>query len=84
LAVSDGHSLGQLKPPSNGGRHHRIRYSLPNLNGIAAARKIRESLPRIKFIFITMHSDRSYRAEAIRVGAEELNQAIHGVIESSA
>lgn len=65
--------------------------SMPKLNGFAAARKIRESLPRIKFVFLTTHSDRSYRAEALSVGAvayilkssarEELNQAIHGVME---
>jgi two-component system response regulator NreC len=65
--------------------------TMPQLNGIAAARKIRDALPAVKFIFLTMHSDRWYRAEALRVGAagyilktsarEELNQAVHDAIE---
>jgi len=66
--------------------------TMPRLNGIAAARKIRDSLPRIKLIFLTMHSDRWYRAEALRVGAaayilktsaqEELSQAVHDALET--
>jgi DNA-binding NarL/FixJ family response regulator len=61
--------------------------SMPKLNGITAARKIRHLLPRMKFIFLTMHSDHGYRTEALSVGAsayilkssarEELIQAIH-------
>jgi DNA-binding NarL/FixJ family response regulator len=61
--------------------------SMPKLNGIAAARKIRDALPGIRFIFLTMHWDHGYREEARRVGAvayilktsarEELTQAVH-------
>jgi DNA-binding NarL/FixJ family response regulator len=91
--VSDGHSLVEAA----------IKWepdvivtdiTMPKLNGIAAARKIRDALPRIKLIFLTMHSDRWYRAEALRVGAtayilktsaqEELNQAVHDAIETPA
>jgi DNA-binding NarL/FixJ family response regulator len=64
--------------------------TMPKLNGIDAARKILDSLPGIKLIFLTMHSDHCYRAEARRVGAaayilktsarEELNQAVHDAI----
>lgn len=66
--------------------------AMPKLNGIDAARKILDSLPGIKFIFLTMHSGHQYRAEAHRVGAvayilktsarEELNQAVHDAIET--
>jgi DNA-binding NarL/FixJ family response regulator len=64
--------------------------TMPKLNGFAAARKIHESLPGIKVIFLTMHADRWYRAEALSIGAaayilkssarEKLNQTIHDVI----
>jgi DNA-binding NarL/FixJ family response regulator len=66
--------------------------TMPKLNGIAAARKIRLGLPEIKFIFLTMHSDRWYRAEALSVGAagyilktsvrEELNRAVHDAVDA--
>ena len=65
--------------------------SMPKLNGIAAACKIRDSLPGIKFIFLTMHSNHWYRTKALSAGAaayilkssarEELSQAIHDAIE---
>ena len=65
--------------------------SMPKLNGIAAAREIRDSLPTTKFIFLTMHGERWYRAEALKAGAtayilktsacEELNQPVHDAIE---
>jgi DNA-binding NarL/FixJ family response regulator len=68
--------------------------SMPRLNGIAAARNIRHALPRIKFVFLTMHSDHGYRTEAHSVGAsayilkssarEELNQAIHDAMAAPA
>jgi DNA-binding NarL/FixJ family response regulator len=91
--VSDGHSLVeaalQWQPDII-----VTDITMPKLNGIAAARKIRDSLPGIKFIFLTMHSDRWYRAEALRAGAaayilktsvqEELNQAVHDAIETPA
>jgi DNA-binding NarL/FixJ family response regulator len=67
--------------------------SMPKLNGIEAVRRIRVSLPGIKFIFLTMHGARGYRREAQSVGAagyvlksaarEELNQAVHDVLERS-
>ena len=62
-AVSDGHSLVEA---AFEWRPDIIvtDITMPKLNGIAAARKIRDSLPGIKFIFLTMHSDPWYRAEA--------------------
>jgi len=91
--VSDGHSLVEaafkLQPDLI-----VTDISMPKLNGIEAAKKIRGSLPGIKFIFLTMHGAIGYRREAQRIGAagyvlkssarEELNQAIHDALEASA
>jgi CheY-like chemotaxis protein len=64
--------------------------SMPIMNGIEAVRRIRGSLPGIKFIFLTMHAANAYRREAQSVGGagyvlkssarEELSQAIHDVL----
>jgi len=43
--------------------------SMPKLNGIEAARQIRDSLPNIKFIFLTMHANLAYRNAASELGA---------------
>ena len=42
--------------------------SMPELNGIEAARAIRRSLPEVRIIFLTMHGNRSYRAAATNLG----------------
>ena len=43
--------------------------SMPMLNGIEAGRQILKAHPKAKIIFLTMHSDVAYAAEAIRLGA---------------
>jgi DNA-binding NarL/FixJ family response regulator len=43
--------------------------SMPLLNGIEAARLLQKSNPEIKIIFLTMHPDPTYAAEAFRMGA---------------
>jgi DNA-binding NarL/FixJ family response regulator len=43
--------------------------AMPLLNGIDAARQIRKTEPRAKIIFLTMHSDPIYAAEALDAGA---------------
>jgi DNA-binding NarL/FixJ family response regulator len=43
--------------------------SMPKLNGIEAARQIHDSLPGIKFIFLTMHASIAYRKAASNLGA---------------
>jgi DNA-binding NarL/FixJ family response regulator len=67
-----------------------LDISMPLLNGIDAARQIRNSLPHTKIIFLTMHADRDYVSEAFRAGAsgyllkssaeEELVDAIRTVL----
>ena len=43
--------------------------SMPLLNGIEVARLLQKSHPEIKIIFLTMHPDPTYAAEAFRTGA---------------
>lgn len=43
--------------------------SMPLLNGFDAVRQILRSTPNARVIFLTMHSDREYVSEALRIGA---------------
>jgi DNA-binding NarL/FixJ family response regulator len=65
--------------------------SMPLLNGVEAARQIRKRERRSKIIFLTMHPETIYAAEALRAGGsgyllkdsagEELLTAIHEVMQ---
>lgn len=67
-----------------------LDISMPHLNGIDAACRLHKELPKIKIIFVTMHADQAYVAEAFKAGAtgyllkrsagSELVQAIDAVI----
>jgi DNA-binding NarL/FixJ family response regulator len=46
-----------------------LDISMPLLNGIDAARKLRKVLPSARLIFLTMHGNSDYVAEAFRAGA---------------
>lgn len=64
--------------------------SMPKLNGIEAARLIRRSLPEVRIIFLTMHSNRAYRTAAVDLGVsgyvlkssaqEELTKTVRGCL----
>lgn len=66
-----------------------LDISMPRLNGIDAARRLKRDHPEMKFIFVTMHADPSYVNEAFKAGAsgyllkrsaaQELVQAIQVV-----
>jgi len=43
--------------------------SMPELNGLDAARQLRKLLPTCKIIFLTMHADPTYSKEAFQAGA---------------
>src|SRR5260370_33460720 len=70
-----------------------LDISMPLLNGLEAARQIRTSLPNVKLIFVTVHSDNAYVMEAFRAGgsgyvlkrsaASELPAAIHEVLNGN-
>jgi DNA-binding NarL/FixJ family response regulator len=46
-----------------------LDISMPLLNGIDTARQLLKTSPHIKVIFVTMHADSDYVAEAFRSGA---------------
>lgn len=46
-----------------------LDISMPRLNGIEAARQIRENSPDAKIVFLTQYADRPYIEEAFRMGA---------------
>ncbi len=64
---------------------------MPNLNGIEAARQIREIRPGAAVVMLSMHADEGYVLRALRAGARayllkdsattDLVQAIHAVAE---
>lgn len=66
-AVADGRALvaaaGTLRPDIV-----IADVSMPLLNGIEAARQIRQSDPKVKIVFLSMHADVTYASEAIRAG----------------
>jgi DNA-binding NarL/FixJ family response regulator len=88
--VSDGRSLVEaalhLKPDLI-----LLDISMPLLSGIEAARRIKKSLPNVKLLFFTMHSERPYLHAAFAAGAagyvlksaarEELRVAVEKVLE---
>jgi DNA-binding NarL/FixJ family response regulator len=66
--VSDGHALvraaSELKPDVI-----VVDVAMPILNGLDAARQVREILPAVKVIYLTMNPDIEIAAEAFRRGA---------------
>jgi DNA-binding NarL/FixJ family response regulator len=70
-----------------------LDISMPRLNGIDAARRLRKLLPSARLIFVTMHADADYVTEAFRAGAmgyllkraaaSELLTAIHTVLKGN-
>jgi DNA-binding NarL/FixJ family response regulator len=68
-----------------------LDITMPLLNGIDSAIQIRKSLPGVKLVFITMHSDPAYLEAALNAGAtgyvlksavrEELLDAVKSAME---
>ncbi len=46
-----------------------LDVSMPELNGIEAARRVHEETPGTQVIILSMHADRRYVTEALRAGA---------------
>jgi DNA-binding NarL/FixJ family response regulator len=65
--VTDGRKLVEeairLKPDVS-----IVDIGMPLLNGLEAARRIRESSPRMKFVFLTMQNDPNLAAAALQLG----------------
>ena len=47
-----------------------LDISMPGLNGLEVARRLAREAPEVRVIFLSMHSDRRYVLEALRVGAK--------------
>ncbi len=66
--VGDGHALvraaGELKPDVV-----VVDVAMPSLNGLDAGRQVKEILPRVKLLYLTMNPDIEIAAEAFRIGA---------------
>ena len=71
-----------------------LDISMPELNGIEAARRILEHSSKVKVIILSMHADGRFITEALKAGAlgyllkesafEELEAAIHAVMDGQA
>jgi len=70
-----------------------LDIGMPQLNGFDAGRKLKQTLPNVKLIFMTMHEDPYLVGEAFRAGASafllkeaaasELTEAIDQVLKGS-
>ena len=56
-----------------------LDISMPLLNGVEAARRIKASLPEVKILFLSMHAERPYLQAAFEAGANGyvLKSAVH-------
>jgi two-component system response regulator NreC len=46
-----------------------LDIAMPHLNGLETARRLRETLPQLKSILLTMHTEEPYVLEALQAGA---------------
>ncbi len=88
--VSDGHALLaaalELKPDVI-----VLDIAMPQMNGMAAAKRLKQTMPEVKLIFLTVNEDAGFASEAMRIGASgyllkssaasELFQAIEVALE---
>jgi DNA-binding NarL/FixJ family response regulator len=70
-----------------------LDISMPQLNGLDAARRLRKMVPQARLIFVTVHADQDYVNQAFKAGASayllkrsagsELRQAIDAVMKGN-
>ncbi len=71
-----------------------LDIAMPLLNGLGAAQRLKQMMPEIKLIFLTVNEDPDFASEAFRIGASgyllknsaasELFQAIEAVLKGKA
>ena len=66
--VGNGHALltaaEELKPDVI-----VLDIAMPQMNGMVAARRLKQTMPEIKIIFLTVNEDADFASEAMRIGA---------------
>ena len=90
--VEDGHALLAAAPALNPDVAV-IDIGMPRLNGLEAGRRLKQMMPGVKLIFLTMNTDPDLAVEAMRLGASgyllktsaasELFQAIQAALKGS-
>jgi len=46
-----------------------LDIAMPQMNGMVAARRLKQTMPEVKLIFLTMNEDADFASEAMRIGA---------------
>lgn len=67
-AVADGHALIEVAPTLKPDVVV-LDITMPLLNGLEAGRRLKQLIPTVKLIFLTMNEDPDLAVEAIRMGA---------------
>ncbi len=67
-----------------------LDITMPELNGLEAAKQIKETLPKCAIIILSMHNDKGYVSKSLQAGAlgyllknsafQELEAALHSVL----
>jgi DNA-binding NarL/FixJ family response regulator len=65
---SDGHTLLEAAPDLNP-EVIVLDVGMPIMNGLVAGKRLKQVMPRIKLIYLTMNQDPDVAAEALRLGA---------------
>src|SRR4030095_16583903 len=70
-----------------------LDVAMPHLNGIETTRRLRETVPHVKIIVLTMHTEEPYVLEALQAGAigyvlktqaaVDIVQAIHAAVHGA-
>jgi two-component system, NarL family, response regulator NreC len=70
-----------------------LDITMPHLNGLETARRLREAVPRTKIVLLTVHTEDAYVLEALQAGvvgyvlktqaSVDLVQAIHEVLQGA-
>ena len=70
-----------------------LDVSMPLRDGFSAARQLKEEMPQVKILFLSMHAEPAYLREAVRIGVDgyvikrnasiELRRGLQRIMEGS-